>query len=477
MNVPPKKSQLPAIPKSKYELNIAEFPISLLSTRSPKDLKVIEYQDTITGKNGNLIPRTWRVKPSVDYGFGSNQALATLFELFQIWKEQGFQTSAIRFGSVYHLVKRMNLEDTETAYERIRRDLNAFVEISIEAKNAFWDNEKRAYVDKTFHLFESVTFYRREEKSKQQTLPFAYIEASKELWGSIEANALLTLRQVDSALFHSLTPTEQRLALYLGKMLRSASEHWRDALQLARQLPILAKNYKDVKKQLTKACEGLLTKKFPYLTAYHYEPKRDGKGDTIFFFKKEAKQHSKGKPRVSRKATPEKEAPKLVQYFYQLFHGIKDVSPQQREIDQASELIATHSFTKALHLVEFSYRIAQETNYHIQIFGGILPYTTRALADYDQQEKKRARQEQERAQRRERERKERETFEQGEQLLTQLSPAEQERLFQEAKAEVLTETPIMRKNPDGKTVTVLAKTKVLQKLLSTDRQKGAGSSD
>lgn len=274
----------PLISKSKYEFNLAEFPVSTLAKHLSGGPKVIEYQDTIVGKDGEIVPRTWKVSPSAEYGFGTTQALGTLFELFQIWKEQGFTSPVIRFGSIYNLCKRTGIENETTAYERIRKDLNALVGITIEAKNAFWDNEKKAYVDKVFHLFDEGIFYHEASRS-QQLLPFAYIKASQTLWGSIAANAIITLRQVDSALFHSLTPTEQRLALYLGKMLHAATEHKRDVRTLASQLPLLAKQYKDLKKQLSKACDGLLAKGFSYLSAYHYERKRDGQGENIIFLR------------------------------------------------------------------------------------------------------------------------------------------------------------------------------------------------
>lgn len=301
---PPKSLKSP-IPKSKYEFNLAEFPVTILSKRLPQGLKVIEYQDTIIGKDGQVIPRKWKVSPSAEYGFGSNQALATLFELFQIWKEQGFKIPAIRFESIYNLVKRMDLENASPNYERLRKDLNALVGITIEAKNAFWDNEKKAYIDQTFHLFERVRFYRKEGPGKQQALPFAFIEASKELWGSIETNALITLK-VDSEFFYSLTPTQQRLALYLGKMLHSATEHRRDVPTLTSQLPILAKNPRDAKKLLTRACEGLLEKNFPYLTNYRYERKRDGQGENIVFLRKETKERTEFRSHNFKEAEEDK---------------------------------------------------------------------------------------------------------------------------------------------------------------------------
>jgi hypothetical protein len=275
----------PWVPKSKYEMNLAEFPLAFLTTKIPKGTDALEYQDTIVGKDGKEIQRRWKIYPHPKYGFPSPSTQATLFELFQIWAQSNFDSPIIHFGSVYELIRRRGLaQDDKRTYERIRRDLNLLVGVTIEAKDAFWDNEKKAYVDQTFHLFEMVRFYRKDGTSQsQQSAPRAYIEASKTLWGSIEASGLITLKHVDPEFFRSLSPIQQRLALYLGKMLYAAMEHRRDVQQLARQLPILAKNSWHIKEEMTKACDGLLEKGFPYLTAYRYERARDGRRENIIF--------------------------------------------------------------------------------------------------------------------------------------------------------------------------------------------------
>jgi hypothetical protein len=282
----PGSQQLKGIPpKAKYEMNLAEFPISILAKRpskgSPKELKSIEYEDTIVGKNGKAIPRRWKVSPSIEYGFGSSEIIGTLFELFQIWKEQGFETCTIQFGSVYSLIKRLGIKDEATAYDRLRRDLNALVDIGIEAKNAFWDNEKKVYVDKKFHLFDSLTTY-HERVDGQRPLPFASIKASDEVWGSVQANALITT-SFGSEWFHSLSPTEKRLSLYLTKMLHSQPVHKREVTKLGAQLPLLAQSYKKVKQQLTLCAQGLLDKGYPPLASFYYEKKRRGESDIIVF--------------------------------------------------------------------------------------------------------------------------------------------------------------------------------------------------
>jgi len=271
--------------RSKYEMNLAEFPLALLSKRKLKEVRIITYKDTITGNNGEVIEREWTVSPSARYGFGSTTITSSLFELFQIWKEQGFESPHIRFGSVYNLIQRMGLRSTDdSAYERIRNDLTALVEISIEAKNAFWDNEKKAYVTKIFHLFDSATLLHRNPKAPQQgILPMSYITASETLMQSVAANAVITLRGVDRELFHSFTPTQQRLALYLSKMLHHSTEHRRDVEKLAQQLPITAKSYKDTKTLLSRACDGLIEKGFPYLAKSYFEKSRRSQKDNIVF--------------------------------------------------------------------------------------------------------------------------------------------------------------------------------------------------
>jgi hypothetical protein len=280
------KNQIPAISKSKYEFNMAEFPFSLISSNRLDRSKItsIIYEDTINGKNGQIIPRKWEVSPVVSHGFGSTQMISLVFELMQICKEQEFASPIIRFESLYNLLKRMGLKNESTTYKRLRHDLEALVGLTFNAKNAFWDNEKKAYVDMMGHFFDSVKFYHRESGGEQGPLPFSYIKISEQLWGSIKANALMTLN-VNSAFFHSLTPTEQRLGLYLAKMLYSAPEHKRDVILLGKQLPVLGKEYKTIKNQITRASQGLIKKGFPYLASYRYEKNSSGNGENIFFIR------------------------------------------------------------------------------------------------------------------------------------------------------------------------------------------------
>jgi hypothetical protein len=266
--------------RSKYELTLAEFPVFLLSKKGHEDIEVIEYQDTITGKEGQIVNRVWKVYPHSKFGLGTESTFETLFELFQIWKEDHFNTQYIRFGSIFNLLKRKSKGSGAKEYKRIVRDLNCLVGITIEAKNAFWDNEARAYVNMTFHLFDQLKIFKI--GGTGAIINLSWIKASDILYGSILKNSLV-ITSFDSRFFQSLTPMEQRLSLYLSKILRSQSVHRREISEFARQLPIYAKKSYHVKQQLKRGCSGLIEKGFEPLNSFSFEKAADGSTEYIVF--------------------------------------------------------------------------------------------------------------------------------------------------------------------------------------------------
>jgi hypothetical protein len=278
------KLETPEISKSKYELTLSEFPIFILSKKSGKETKYIGYDDTIIGKDNEIIKREWRVFPDSEQGFGTASTLETLFDLFQIWKETGFSHQYIQFGTVYNLLKRKGLSIGRQQYRQIIKDLICLVGIRITAKNAFWDNERKAYVDMTFHLFDRLDLY-KEKPQGQATLPFGRIKASDILYGSVLKNSLLTA-DFDSDFFHSLTPVEQRLSLYLSKMFRSQKVHKRELIEFAKQMPIYAQQTKHIRERLKKACAGLINKGFKLLESLGFEKGVDGKTEFVVFRRK-----------------------------------------------------------------------------------------------------------------------------------------------------------------------------------------------
>jgi hypothetical protein len=268
--------------RSKYELTLAEFPTFSVSTAKGAALKPRVFEDTVTGKDGEPIKRIWTVIPHGELGFGTPSTHSTLFELLQIWKENGFSTQYIKFGSVFNVLKRMGKKTGISQYKQINKDLEILIGITIKAKNAFWDNERKAYVDSTFHIFESVNHY-KEGPTGPAILPFSYIKASDYLFNnSILKSSLLSL-PFGSKFFHSLTPVEQRLALYLSKVFRSQTINKRELIEFANQIPLEVKELRLIKQRLKIACTGLMKKGFSLLAGFDFAKSSDNKTTIVIF--------------------------------------------------------------------------------------------------------------------------------------------------------------------------------------------------
>jgi len=265
-----------------FELSLAEFPLVPLNQKV-EDLDSIEYTDTII-VDGKQIPRTWKVIPAKTHGFGGSTALDTLYELFQIWKEDDFQDRKINFGSIYKLLKRKQLKSVNLrTYNRIIRDLKALASLQLDIKNAYWDNEKKMYVDVIgLKLFKYAALY-KDYPEAQPNLFDSYMVVDDLLWNAATKKSSFFPLSIDSTFFHKLKPLEQRLAIYLEKMLQWQKVHQREVEKLCEQLPITAKSYRDRKKILRRALNGLMDKGYERLRKYEFKKSADGKTDIIVF--------------------------------------------------------------------------------------------------------------------------------------------------------------------------------------------------
>ena len=132
---------------------------------------------------------------------GTSSTLLTFFDLMQIWAESNFNHQYIEFGSVYNLLKRRGNNFGKNHYAQIINDLYCLLGIKFTAKNAYWDNELKGYVDIIlFRLFDHLDIIKCDCKNKNVSL-FARIKVSDFLYNSIQKNSLLTV-DFNSDFFH-----------------------------------------------------------------------------------------------------------------------------------------------------------------------------------------------------------------------------------------------------------------------------------
>lgn len=225
----------------------------------------------IKGKNGEPVTRKWTLFKDPIYGFPNESTFATLYEIIQIWNEQGFQSPEINFGSFANLISRKGHKGRpgRREYDRIKKDLSCLRGVRIKAENAFWDSTRNQYVDKDFGLFNEVTTYKDSPNSRKRSETI--IEASKTFFNSIRNNNLF-VTGLASEYFHALPPLAQRLAVYLSKIFKFQSVHKRNVLEFAQQLPIHAKLYKHKKLTLVRACKTVKESPLGILEDFDFEP-------------------------------------------------------------------------------------------------------------------------------------------------------------------------------------------------------------
>lgn len=266
----------------RYDFDLAEFPLFRLckphSGKHGRDPLI--YTDQIKGRDGSPVRREWKVFPG-PFGFGGSSAQVLLYDLIQLYLEQGGEGSQIQFGTLRALLQRRGERNPSSRdYDRMRRDIDVLRGYDFHCKNAFWDVRRRSYVDMNWRLFGSV-FYFRPSLDGDDEHPFGFLEVSPVLQQVAKRRGFFALG-FSNRLFYSLKPLEQRLAVYLAKKFASQQTHRRYVEDLARALPIEASRPRDARAILRGAAEGLLARKLPILRSFQFDEANDGRIIAVF---------------------------------------------------------------------------------------------------------------------------------------------------------------------------------------------------
>jgi hypothetical protein len=289
----------------RYDFDLAEFPLFHFykNRLEAHDRAPLVYSDTITGKDGQPVTREWKAYAG-PFGFGGSSTHVLLFDLLQLYVEQGCRGSQIQFGSLRALLQRRGTRNpSKSDYDRIRRDINILRGYDFHCKNAFWDRQKQAYVDMNWRLFGSVFYFKESPVDGESQLPFGFIEISPVLQQIARTRGFFTLG-FDSGVFYTLKPLEQRLAIYLAKKFTSQKLHRRYVVDLAKALPIEAARPRDTRRILKLAAQGLLDKRLPILHSFALEKNAVGRWLAVFHRRAAPQQHAPFPRYAAEELTP-----------------------------------------------------------------------------------------------------------------------------------------------------------------------------
>ncbi len=265
-------------PSSRYDFDLAEFPLfrlNKLAAGASGGREPLRYTDTITGKDGKPVARSWAVHPG-PFGFGGQSTQVLLFDLLQLYAEQGARGTQIQFGTLRSLfLRRGHRNPSRRDYDRMRRDFDILRGYDLHCKNAFWDSARRSYVDMNWRLFGAVFYFKSGPHAAGGDQPFGFVEVSSTLRAIAQSRGFFRLG-FDRRQFYALKPLEQRLAVYLAKQFTSQKLHRRFVRDLAAVLPIEADRERDVRRLLAGAADGLLAKKLPTLAGFRLSQSAGG---------------------------------------------------------------------------------------------------------------------------------------------------------------------------------------------------------
>ena len=205
--------------KGRDEMNIVEFPISLLRHENFKgDVKKLEFSQCIKNSNGTLLKRDWTITSASDFGFPTSSAEDTLVALLEIAKEfNNFSDRTVHFKRKQLLEKMGCPTNNPRYYDRIKKDLNRLTGLLITTQNSFWDNKKKSYSSQAFHIIDDYLI-QNEPKRKlysKETFPLSYFRFGEVFFQSLQAGYV---KKLDTHFYFSLKyPLSKKLFRILDK--------------------------------------------------------------------------------------------------------------------------------------------------------------------------------------------------------------------------------------------------------------------
>lgn len=261
------------------ELNLAEFPLAALSNKVANGQKTLEFKDTIFDRQaGKLVERRLTVTAADKFGLPSALDDEVILGLIQLSKRQGFANRTVPF-SRYEIIKILGWEDESWNYHRIITALDRWTGVTLKYENAWWDAERKAWANETFHIIERLTEIKDEEGKERAAFVWSEV-----IWSNLQKGHLKTL---DMDIYRQLkNPVAKRLYRLLDKRFYHRQRAQFDLVELAFNKLGIARSYLigNIKQRLQPAIEELESVGFikPAEKGRRYEKHGVGQWNLIF---------------------------------------------------------------------------------------------------------------------------------------------------------------------------------------------------
>jgi len=268
---------------SKDEMNLAEFPFTLLS-KSNESQETIEFLDWIT-VDRKPVKREWIVTGSDKFGLPTAADEELYIALMKVSKDVAFENRRVPIVR-YQLAKLLGWGLDGKSYERIEQGLDRLSGVRIKAKNAFWDNAKKKYVTVNFGIIDDYYLY--DEKPGKKQMAQEELSLSNFSWNEVLFNSFRAgnIKTVDAEFYFSLkSPVTKRLYRFLDKKKYGGKPRFEIGIKkLSALLPLRDSYPSHIKLALEKSHNELMDKGF--IKKVSYEKAKNGEEKVIYGFPK-----------------------------------------------------------------------------------------------------------------------------------------------------------------------------------------------
>jgi hypothetical protein len=241
----------------KDEMNLAEFPITLLSER--RGVNMITREVVVREERTGLsVIRKVTVTGSDKDGLPTSQDNLILLALIYLTKRANNFTDRRLWFTRTALLRVLGWPDSGQSYRRIELSLKRWGQVFVLYENAWWDKPKQSYSTKGFGIIDDFELNDASMSRQQLSLFQSNIAWNEVFFQSLEAGFVRTLDlKILSRLRH---PTSQQMYRFLGKHFYHSPTLTLDLRTFACEHVGLDRSYKDngkLKEKLQPALDEL----------------------------------------------------------------------------------------------------------------------------------------------------------------------------------------------------------------------------
>lgn len=196
------------------EMNLAEFPLSVIGKRAPGNKKTLHFEDEVWDRAKNAyVPRKLTITGSDLLGLPTSLDDEVLLGCVQLTKAAGFANREVRF-SRYQLLELLGWDRNGRTYNRISESLDRWAGTLIISDKAYWDKAGQCWVKDSFNVLDRVLWTDYEGEGEPGWKRSAFIWGDF-MWKSFQAG---NLKELDFDFWLSLkSPVAKRLYRLLDK--------------------------------------------------------------------------------------------------------------------------------------------------------------------------------------------------------------------------------------------------------------------